>query len=382
MFRCLNFVSVFKSQKRSNNFDFLDGYRGFLVLTVIAHHFDLYFEIINGIGYRIGVLGFFMLSAYLLTYRLLIDFDAVATHRDRFIIILQYFIRRLFRIYLPFIIFWTVFRVYIPSYIGGLALHRAYTEHYWDGLFLQFNHWPAHLWTIPVEIKYYFLIPVICLIVSILRKQWHVCCLGIVAFILIIEFYNPFGNVFSVYNGYDKNTTYYRNFSLMEFLVVFLKGSLIAILNYGMKMQNINCEPSGIYHRTLCAITLTALLYQYRYALYVKELWNPNDIISEYLGFIVLLSMILGAPNYFTTIFDNIILRSIGKYSYGIYLLHVLGTLLYMNHLRPSVAPLINEFIPVIFICYILGMIWFYCVENVLLKVASWICKKIYLHFK
>jgi peptidoglycan/LPS O-acetylase OafA/YrhL len=373
MLRYSNVGNVFKAHERPNNFDFLDGYRGFLVLTVILHHFDLYREIINGIGYRTGVLGFFMLSAYLLTYRLMIDFSQAMTNRDRYVIVLKYFIRRFFRICLPYALFWTIFRLYMPEYIGQLALNRHYPEAYTDGLFLQFKQSPAHLWTIPIEIKYYFLIPVISLVTSTFRKQWYVCCLAIMAFILIMEIYNPFGNVFTIYNGYDKNETYYRNFSLMEFLVVFSKGSLIAIMHYGLN-RNRSCEPNGAYHKILCATILIATIYQFRYALYVKELWNPNDIISEYLEFIILLSMVLGAPNYFTNIYDNIILRTIGKYSYGIYLLHVLGSLLYMNHLRQSLAPFINEFISVIFICFVLGLIWFYCVENVLIKCASKLC--------
>ncbi|CAF1051876.1 unnamed protein product [Brachionus calyciflorus] len=63
------------------NFDFLTGFRGLLALLVLLHHasYDLKlkgdYELFKGIGYYVGVIGFFVLSSFLLTHRLIIDLE-------------------------------------------------------------------------------------------------------------------------------------------------------------------------------------------------------------------------------------------------------------------------------------------------------------------
>ena len=57
--------------------DYLDGYRGSLAYWVFLHHVKILGQLNTDYnyffmtGYFIGVVGFFLLSSYLLTYRLL-----------------------------------------------------------------------------------------------------------------------------------------------------------------------------------------------------------------------------------------------------------------------------------------------------------------------
>jgi peptidoglycan/LPS O-acetylase OafA/YrhL len=70
MKKLTDYVCVcFNTESRPHKLEFLDGYRGFLCITVIANHLfgDLY-TVFGGTGYRLGVFGFFILSAFLLTY--------------------------------------------------------------------------------------------------------------------------------------------------------------------------------------------------------------------------------------------------------------------------------------------------------------------------
>ena len=76
-----NLISVysflFSNDAATGTFEFLDGFRGVLALWVLVHHLGLqgdlkYFDLT---GYYIGVVGFFILSSFLLTYRLLCQFN-------------------------------------------------------------------------------------------------------------------------------------------------------------------------------------------------------------------------------------------------------------------------------------------------------------------
>ena len=65
--------SFFSIENKKDKFDFLDGYRGSLALWVLMHHAFYflniypYFELT---GLYLGVVCFFILSAFLLTYGL------------------------------------------------------------------------------------------------------------------------------------------------------------------------------------------------------------------------------------------------------------------------------------------------------------------------
>lgn len=83
-----------------NRFDFLDGYRGILALIVVITHCQKHAgcELMNffvGISRTVAVDGFFILSSFLLTYRLLGELNkSNGNYRKQILIVLKYFIRR------------------------------------------------------------------------------------------------------------------------------------------------------------------------------------------------------------------------------------------------------------------------------------------------
>ena len=107
-----------------NRFDFLDGYRGLLCLLVIMQHSQGFYslsgdyEIFKRVGLYVGVSGFFILSSFLLTYRLLIEFQKASNTAQSLLVFIKYSIRRFFRIYVTFFLFVTAVK-YGPERIGG-----------------------------------------------------------------------------------------------------------------------------------------------------------------------------------------------------------------------------------------------------------------------
>lgn len=146
--------NLFSSENTIGKFEFLDGYRGSLVNYVVMHHIaqllgiNKYFIMT---GYSIGVMGFFILSAFLLTYRLLVQFNNEAnsnTRRDYFLIILKYSIRRFFRIYIPFVLVVALIK-FVPS-IRWLGHYNTFNT-FFKIITLQstgINGFPNPLWTI------------------------------------------------------------------------------------------------------------------------------------------------------------------------------------------------------------------------------------------
>ena len=157
------------SEKR---FDFLDGFRGLCAFSIIAVHSaggKAYFKNTimgvmtthGGFTQSIAMPGFFLLSSFLLTYRLtyeLIDESSSLGHgskkREYIKIISKYFIRRFFRIYIPFVVYCSCIKM-SPSYLGGGQGYDTWLKL----ISLRFNMGDFnHLWTIPIEINYYFFI--------------------------------------------------------------------------------------------------------------------------------------------------------------------------------------------------------------------------------
>ena len=63
-------------------------------------------------------MGFFVLSSFLLTYRLLVDFNRASDYKALLLITLKYAIRRFLRIYVAFFLFATLLQV-TPKEVGG-----------------------------------------------------------------------------------------------------------------------------------------------------------------------------------------------------------------------------------------------------------------------
>ena len=162
----------------SKRFKFLDSIRGMCALIVMIVHaqgllksiqtngllkrFDSFFDsmlkFVSNYSHAFAVNGFFLLSSFLLTYRLIDDFSKTNNSiRMMFKVIVKFFIRRLFRVYLPYLVFCSA--VAINSKYAGGDLNYAS----WLNMVTLKETGSNPLWTVPPEIKFYALLPVICM---------------------------------------------------------------------------------------------------------------------------------------------------------------------------------------------------------------------------
>src|SRR5262249_39709282 len=130
----------------------LDGLRAISALLVMLYHFGL------PIPAGLGVTCFFVISGFLIT-RLLLD----GHERTRRVSLKDFYIRRSFRIFPAFYVYWagiTVWLVYRRHVIWGQAVSSFfYVCNYYQGL----HHYPStpysRTWSLGVEEQFYLLWP-------------------------------------------------------------------------------------------------------------------------------------------------------------------------------------------------------------------------------
>lgn len=353
--------------------DFLTGLRGTLALSVICNHTANAFKSVDTNIFKTqahfyGVYGFFFLSSFLLTYRLYGDFSKTnGSLIEISLKISTYFIRRFFRIYVPFVVYCTMVTIY-PKF--GNHLSWNYTT--WTNLTTL--HYPGrnHLWTIPTEIKYYLIIPFLTLLFYKIKKFSWLALLILFSFTF---FYDKIRfNIFP-YN--------YENF--ITFLPVFIKGSLIGIIYFKIERISILDELrkkylSGKFFAYPLALSYYLIFRNSSRLLAKPKKFDWDDLESinyfSYSWTILLLCMLLSAPNRFTNAFKTQFLRKCGKFAYGIYLWHSYAIVLSKDYMPTSNSGFESIFLTVL-IAYFLGKIFYYLIEYPLIKLSSILCAKV-----
>lgn len=356
-------------------FEFLNGVRGFLAITVLMHHIAYNshlpsdYGIFRDMGYYIGVVGFFILSSFLLTHRMLHDLDKSTSLKHTVLIVAQYFIRRFFRIYVPYFIFCTILR-FDKEIVGGSF--RSYNS-FFKLITLQpvgFN----HLWTVGVEIKYYFIIPLLSFTAIKLKRFMLVYWALLAVFIYIYESKNIFGIVPGHYLHQQRH-------NLLPTLSIFLNGSLVAIAYYLVETnKTISNLFSNVYLKKLLGF-ICLFLFVYGMKIFIPLL-NPKAKKFEYSSksgaywSTVMFLMLIGAPNVSTDMFEkSYLMTTCGKYSFGFYLFHPMVMLLVQNHIKTKIH---LEMIAINFIfSLLLGFLFHFLVEDRLILFANRLCKRL-----
>lgn len=91
-----------------------------------------------------------------------------------------------------------------------------------------------------------------------------------------------------------------------------------------------------------------------------------------------MITMIIGAPNFFTELFNYKILKYVGRFSFGIYLLHPM-CIVYARELCERLrCKAIFECIMYAFILsYLTGFLFLYLIENLLMKLSKFCCNQL-----
>ena len=368
--------------EKASHLEFLNGFRGTLCLLVLMHHSVNFLELMDcdykyfvPIGYYIGVPGFFLLSSYLLTYRLYEEFLNVKYNcKSMQLIVVKYVVRRAFRVYAPFAVFVTMAHFIAPISRGPFEWKASW----WSMISLQ-DTARSHMWTIAPETKYYACIPVFAYTSSLItnskkRIAWYLFLLAVIAH--MEGFFRPFG--FNQIDSYRHN-----DWELLTRFTTFFMGSILAILVHDLKKSpkfkeatenqafraTLGLVSLGVYIKGMIlfspAITPTTLSVQ-RLFFYSSAYWT-----------VFLLILICGAPNFFTDLFTSTFLKLTGKFSFGIYLYHMMCIKIVILYFKETARLQTEMIVYVVGMSFVAGCAFYYLLENNFINVAHRICQSI-----
>lgn len=310
---------------RDNNpehFKALDGLRGIAAfLVMLAHasgvniHFVSFLDF-SSMGF-LGVLLFFMLSAYLLDRQIAI---AIKEKRATVRYWLNYALRRFLRIYplyLAALLFNYFLRNYNKLYAYSIHSYELIVEH----LLLQKG--IGVFWSIPVEFTYYLLSPLILLFIDRVIK-WN-----IVNVVLALLFVTAGVSYYNAVVFPDKIST-------LKYLPVFLVGTILSLVEV---FSNVFKTFKPRDKRTLdilaiVAVIILACVFKSIYEAFIGSGW-PFHKLNFYLFYAILWAAILMAAKYSRGIIYHVLalkpIRFMGVISFSLYLFHW-PVLLFVHH--------------------------------------------------
>lgn len=292
--------------ERTRTLPALDGLRGLAALLVVLAHasnHDLGPSLFEGAG-RHGVFLFFVLSSFLLTRQLLDEEAAPRGPADW----VAWAGRRLLRV-LP------AYGVAVAAY--GLLDH--WTRERVVGHLTLSESW-FHLWTIPVEVQAYAVLPAVAAVHGLLgrRRARTAAALGVA--LVAARLLAP--------------PDYASGFP--PFLFVFLSGALLACVPEGSRARLAGAGWPGL-------LLLLALLPGLHAALGggpVERLRFHLWFEALTLGSLGLLAAAAGGQGPLARVLAHPALRAVGRISYSLYLLHMLVLSRVLVHMTGAGEPL------------------------------------------
>lgn len=325
------------------NTKFLTSIRGLACIIVLIAHLTILIPNVgsntSGTG-KIGVWLFFILSAFLLTIQW-IDISKISLKE-----IFKFYNKRIFRV--------------LPCYI--VVLFMAFGLKYFVTINDVIEHMlllkgRGHFWTIPVEMFYYLLVPIIMLTLD--RKNYKKSLIVLTIYFCISVVAFPFWK-------YEENSI-----NLKWYIPVFIMGMILAYIyklieNKPKKELKYDIIVIAIVIGMICSVPyMRNLLFNIKPDRYLQ---------NKYLFFGLAWSIIiLGIFNskYLYDIFTNSkILKKIGEISFPIYLVHYI----LLNKLRLS-QPILRA-LAVVVISILLAVILNKLIEQPMIKLSKKINNK------
>lgn len=298
----------------------IDGLRAVAIIFVILYHFQFPFAQ----GGFIGVDIFFVLSGYLITNSLMIEW-----HQTKQFDFKQFWLKRLRRL-LPAVVTLLIVVLIVCFFFFPSSFKKSWSDSI-AALFYVSNWWyifkkvpyfdsfgtPSpfkHLWSLAIEEQFYLLWPVALLgLLKWLKKRQRVLLAiitaGIFSAVLMAVLYNP-NAIDRVYYGTDT-----RIFAILAGCgLAFLWPYYYLEANFGQKAQRIL---DGAGTGALVALLIIALLInEYQTFLY------HGGLVLVALFTVVLLAVIVHPSSKLGKLFANPAFSWIGKRSYSLYLWH------------------------------------------------------------
>lgn len=358
------------SETKSRYIPALDGLRAFAVLTVIAYHLNMPWAP----GGLLGVTVFFVLSGYLITSLLLIEWD-----NTKAINLPQFWLRRVRRL-MPAIVLVIVCTTALCALLDHSLLTKLRTD-MWAALLWVTNWWyifqdasyfevlgaPSpltHFWSLAIEEQFYLIWPVVLLIahkkgVKRTTMRNTTLILALLSALEMALLYNPSADPSRVYYGTDT-----RAFSL-------LIGAWLAFVwpSHLLDDQK-SVQLTKQVRKTLDGVGITALVMLAGLIVFVNDFspfWYRGGILLASVLTAIIIAVIVHPASLLGRVASAKPLVWIGLRSYGIYLWHF-PLLLLMNPANftgemPWWAPLAQ--VAVVFVCAALS---YKLVENPIRK--------------
>lgn len=273
-----------------------EGMRGLAVLIVLTMHIVAMFfpEYTLGItgAAKIGVWLFFVLSSFLLTNQFLKNGLSFCTLRN-------YFIGRCIRI--------------LPLFIMAVFIYCAFGYFdYKEALkIISLRDGWGHFWTIPVEFKFYFLLPIFVCILNYVKVRHRIG--GVVVAVMVMTIVQQ--------AVYPYNTVKQSSIDTSAYIACFLFGVSASYI------YTLNIKIPKIIGDSILAISILFMVIStpvVKWYLFGREI--DNYLLDKFLYFSfawsVFIIIITKCDGYTSKIMRSKTLSFLGKWSYSIYLFH------------------------------------------------------------
>lgn len=353
----------------SNRIASLDGLRGIAILLVIPHNSDIFpavknwafpFAVLSHAGWT-GVQLFFVLSGFLITGYLLDSRGSPNYYR-------AFFARRVLRIFPLYFLVLIIFLLILPHIVQlSEARLETYDQQVWLWVFLSnwtqpFNGtvvWFPHFWSLAVEEQFYLVWP---FVVALVPKRRLLLTTLIVAGIAITS------RIVRHKMGSSSDVIYMFTTTRMDALAL---GAAAAVLARRQDILEL-CRK----HQAGLAISALGLALVSAAISRVFDTHDPGTIFIGYTllataGAMLILALYAGSGsgNWLERIFSIAPLRACGKYSYAMYIFHMLviqasgNQLIKVLQATGSASPLLYS-LTIIVISYALGWLSFHLYER------------------
>lgn len=237
----------------------------------------------------------------------------------------------------------------------------------------------SHLWTIPIEVKFYFVLPFIAYTAIAVKEHWPFFWISSVTAVYFNTVY---------FKLLSSEIDYGKEFGLPSHVSIsmFSCGTFMTILFYKLeKSQSIKFFKKQSIQSLISVLLVFMFFYGFKifghfWRDHNSEYMNNNmNIVSGVYWTVFLFLMLVGSPTYLTTFFsESSILKSCGKYSFGIYLLHPIFTNLVAHDTfyTPRTSGF-ERIVQALVGSYFVAVLFFYFLENVLMNIAIDLCKAI-----
>ena len=313
------------------HFKSLTGIRAIAAFMVFFHHYNpsnkdsllgkIMYNFFN--EFHIGVTVFFVLSGFLITYRY---------YEEENLNLKRYFINRFSRIYpiyfilttLTFLFFYLTNNVFsIKEYFYNITFIRGFFDD------LKFTG-IAQGWSLTVEETFYFVAPILFLIVKKNKFSLVILPVLFISFgLLLVSFSDTF-----FFDGFMKTNYFLFTYTFFGRCIEFFAGMVLALyLMKGKPKPIFKFTNFGIVFIFLTLVVLS-IINKDQHDMYSSIL--INNLLLPIVGIVPLFYGLISEKSYFRAILETKFFQITGKSSYIFYLIHLGFTINVLNKISTN----------------------------------------------